>query len=89
MCRLLRIHSEEDERPIGRLLVDACYSPVERIAYNVEAARVEQRTDLDKLVIEMKPTAQSILKRRFVVRQPFWLNNWKLSLTYVMYVSLK
>ncbi|HDV8250349.1 TPA: DNA-directed RNA polymerase subunit alpha [Enterobacter hormaechei] len=49
-----RIHSEEDERPIGRLLVDACYSPVERIAYNVEAARVEQRTDLDKLVIEME-----------------------------------
>ncbi|HDV9894744.1 TPA: DNA-directed RNA polymerase subunit alpha [Escherichia coli] len=48
-----RIHSEE-ERPIGRLLVDACYSPVERIAYNVEAARVEQRTDLDKLVIEME-----------------------------------
>lgn len=46
-----RIHSE---RPIGRLLVDACYSPVERIAYNVEAARVEQRTDLDKLVIEME-----------------------------------
>lgn len=49
-----RLHSEEDERPIGRLLVDACYSPVERIAYNVEATRVEQRTDLDKLVIEME-----------------------------------
>lgn len=49
-----RIHLEEDERPIGRLLVDACYSPVERIAYNVEATRVEQRTDLDKLVIEME-----------------------------------
>lgn len=49
-----RIHLEEDERPIGRLLVDACYSPIESIAYNVEAARVEQRTDLDKLVIEME-----------------------------------
>ncbi|MGK2946820.1 MAG: DNA-directed RNA polymerase subunit alpha [Candidatus Malihini olakiniferum] len=49
-----RIHMEEDGRPIGRLLVDACYSPVERIAYNVEAARVEQRTDLDKLVIEIE-----------------------------------
>lgn len=49
-----RIHSEEDERPIGRLLVDACFSPVERIAYNVEAARVEQRTDLDKLIIDME-----------------------------------
>ncbi|MCG7532255.1 DNA-directed RNA polymerase subunit alpha [Psychrobium sp. MM17-31] len=44
---------EDEERPIGRLLVDASYSPVVRIAYNVEAARVEQRTDLDKLVIDM------------------------------------
>ena len=49
-----RIHSEDDERPIGRLLVDATFSPVDRIAYNVEAARVEQRTDLDKLVIDME-----------------------------------
>ncbi len=65
-----RIHSEEDERPIGRLLVDACYSPVERIAYNVEAARVEQRTDWTSWSSKWKPTAQSILKRRFVVRQP-------------------
>ncbi|MDE5285420.1 MAG: DNA-directed RNA polymerase subunit alpha, partial [Buchnera aphidicola] len=49
-----RIHVEDDSRPIGCLLVDACYSPIDRIAYNVEAARVEQRTDLDKLVIEME-----------------------------------
>ncbi|ASX26614.1 DNA-directed RNA polymerase subunit alpha [Candidatus Williamhamiltonella defendens] len=49
-----RMNLEEGERPIGRLLVDACYSPVERIAYVVEAARVEQRTDLDKLVIDME-----------------------------------
>ncbi|MFM2479223.1 DNA-directed RNA polymerase subunit alpha [Celerinatantimonas sp. MCCC 1A17872] len=49
-----RVHAEDEERPIGRLLVDAAYSPVVRIAYNVEAARVEQRTDLDKLVIDME-----------------------------------
>ncbi|CUX97077.1 DNA-directed RNA polymerase subunit alpha [Candidatus Hoaglandella endobia] len=49
-----RINAEEDDHPIGHLLVDACYSPVERIAYNVEAARVEQRTDLDKLIIEIE-----------------------------------
>lgn len=49
-----RLHSADDERPIGRLLVDACYSPIERIAYSVEAARVEQRTDLDKLIIDME-----------------------------------
>ena len=46
--------SEEEDRPIGRLLVDASFSPVERIAYNVESARVEQRTDLDKLIIDME-----------------------------------
>ena len=54
MFQLRLVSSEEDERPIGRLLVDASYSPVDRIAYNVEAARVEQRTDLDKLIIDME-----------------------------------
>nr|GEY87482.1 ribosomal protein S11, chloroplastic [Tanacetum cinerariifolium] len=49
-----RVHVEDESRPIGCLLVDACYSPINRIVYNVEAARVEQRTDLDKLIIEMK-----------------------------------
>ena len=49
-----RVHTQDDDRPIGRLLVDARFSPVDRIAYNVEAARVEQRTDLDKLIIEME-----------------------------------
>ncbi|WWO97043.1 MAG: DNA-directed RNA polymerase subunit alpha [Candidatus Dasytiphilus stammeri] len=39
--------------PIGRLLIDACYSPIQQISYNVESARVEQRTDLDKLIIEL------------------------------------
>jgi DNA-directed RNA polymerase subunit alpha len=45
---------EEDTRPIGRLHVDASFSPVMRVAYNVEATRVEQRTDLDKLVIDLE-----------------------------------
>lgn len=49
-----RIQSDDEERPIGRLLVDAAFSPVSRIAYNVESARVEQRTNLDKLVIDME-----------------------------------
>jgi len=47
--------SEEDEtRPIGVLQLDSTYSPVYRVAYAVEAARVEQRTDLDKLVIDLE-----------------------------------
>ncbi|GAA5218818.1 DNA-directed RNA polymerase subunit alpha [Corallincola platygyrae] len=49
-----RANSDEDERPIGRLLLDSSFSPVVRIAYNVDAARVEQRTNLDKLVIDME-----------------------------------
>ncbi len=50
----VRRNAEEEERAIGRLLVDASFSPVERIAYDVDSARVEQRTDLDKLVIDME-----------------------------------
>jgi len=45
--------TSEEERKIGCLLVDSSFSPVSRIAYAVESARVEQRTDLDKLVIDM------------------------------------
>jgi len=40
--------------PIGRLQLDASFSPVNRVTYDVEAARVEQRTDLDKLIIEIE-----------------------------------
>ena len=43
-----------EDRPIGRLQLDATYSPVRRVAYAVEAARVEQRTDLDRLVIDIE-----------------------------------
>lgn len=49
-----RKQNDEEGRSIGRLLVDASFSPVERIAYTVDSARVEQRTDLDKLVIDME-----------------------------------
>jgi DNA-directed RNA polymerase subunit alpha len=49
-----RRSAEEEDRAIGRLLVDAAFSPVVRIAYDVESARVEQRTDLDKLVLDME-----------------------------------
>jgi DNA-directed RNA polymerase subunit alpha len=45
---------EEQTRPIGRLQLDASFSPVRRVTYMVDAARVEQRTDLDKLVIDIE-----------------------------------
>jgi DNA-directed RNA polymerase subunit alpha len=50
----IRRHDEEEGRPIGSLQLDATYTPVYRVAYTVEAARVEQRTDLDKLIIDLE-----------------------------------
>ncbi len=44
----------EDERSIGTILLDASFSPVRRVSYAVESARVEQRTDLDKLVVDIE-----------------------------------
>ncbi len=49
-----RIADEDETRAIGRLQLDASYSPVRRLAYSVESARVEQRTDLDKLVLDLE-----------------------------------
>jgi DNA-directed RNA polymerase subunit alpha len=43
-----------DERPIGKLPLDASFSPVHRVAIDVQSARVEQRTDLDRLVIDLE-----------------------------------
>ncbi|MDX1434034.1 MAG: DNA-directed RNA polymerase subunit alpha [Gammaproteobacteria bacterium] len=45
---------EEGDRPIGKLLLDASFTPVRRVSYVVESARVEQRTNLDKLIIELE-----------------------------------
>ncbi|HUX82616.1 MAG TPA: DNA-directed RNA polymerase subunit alpha [Halothiobacillus sp.] len=45
---------EETGGQIGRLLVDASFSPLRRVAYSVERARVEQRTDLDSLVLDIE-----------------------------------
>jgi len=45
---------DEQTRPIGRLQLDASFSPVRRVTYNVESARVEQRTDLDKLILDIE-----------------------------------
>jgi DNA-directed RNA polymerase subunit alpha len=49
-----RLNDEEETRTIGRLQLDASFSPVKRLAYSVESARVEQRTDLDKLVLDLE-----------------------------------
>lgn len=43
-----------DTRSIGNIQLDASFSPVRRVSYSVESARVEQRTDLDKLVMDIE-----------------------------------
>ena len=49
-----RVSEEDETRAIGRLQLDASYSPISSLAYSVESARVEQRTDLDKLVLDLE-----------------------------------
>src|SRR6266404_6868188 len=44
----------EGGRTIGSILLDASFSPVRRVSYAVESARVEQRTDLDKLIMDVE-----------------------------------
>ncbi|HEY6280840.1 MAG TPA: DNA-directed RNA polymerase subunit alpha [Burkholderiales bacterium] len=44
----------EEKRKIGNIVLDASFSPVRRVSYAVESARVEQRTDLDKLVMDIE-----------------------------------
>jgi len=50
----VRVADEEKGRVVGELLVDASFSPVRRVTYHVENARVEKRTDLDKLIIDLE-----------------------------------
>ncbi len=47
-------NDDEEDRPIGHLQLDASFSPVRRVSYVVDSARVEQRTNLDKLIIELE-----------------------------------
>jgi DNA-directed RNA polymerase subunit alpha len=49
-----RRYGDESTKSIGRIVLDASFSPVKRVSYVVESARVEQRTDLDKLVLEIE-----------------------------------
>ncbi len=50
----MRRYADEPNKSIGRIVLDASFSPVKRVSYTVESARVEQRTDLDKLVVEIE-----------------------------------
>ncbi|MFX5622484.1 DNA-directed RNA polymerase subunit alpha, partial [Acinetobacter baumannii] len=50
----VRKFGDESNKVIGRIVLDASFSPVRRVSYAVESARVEQRTDLDKLVMNIE-----------------------------------
>src|SRR5881397_1212175 len=46
--------NKTDDQPIGVIPIDSIFSPVKRVAYSVEAARVGQRTDYDKLTLNIE-----------------------------------
>jgi DNA-directed RNA polymerase subunit alpha len=50
----MRQYQDEATKLIGRIVLDASFSPVSRVSYAVESARVEQRTDLDRLVMTIE-----------------------------------
>ncbi len=52
--RINSIKKNDSNLLIGNLLVDALYSPIERVSYKVKSTRVGQRTDLDKLIIKLE-----------------------------------
>ncbi|MFW8566602.1 DNA-directed RNA polymerase subunit alpha [Orrella sp. 11846] len=63
----VRALSEDRSATIGRIVLDASYSPIRRVSYNVENARVEQRTDLDKLVLDIE--TNGVISPEEAVRQ--------------------
>ena len=44
----------DEDRILGFIMVDASFSPINKVSYHVESARVEQRTDLDKLIMDVE-----------------------------------
>jgi DNA-directed RNA polymerase subunit alpha len=46
--------NKSPEQPIGVIPIDSIFSPVRRVSYEVEAARVGQRTDFDKLTLDIE-----------------------------------
>lgn len=63
----VRIVGDEETKAIGKIVLDASYSPVKRVSYAVESARVEQRTDLDRLVMDVE--TNGVIEPEEAVRQ--------------------
>jgi DNA-directed RNA polymerase subunit alpha len=71
------------EAAVGSLHLDASFSPIKRVSYLVESARVEQRTDLDKLILELE--TNGTLDPEEAVRQAASILNEHLS----VFIALK
>ena len=63
----VRALRDERSQTIGRIVMDASFSPIKRVSYTVENARVEQRTDLDKLVLNVE--TNGVISPEEAVRQ--------------------
>ncbi|TFL14658.1 DNA-directed RNA polymerase subunit alpha [Pusillimonas caeni] len=63
----VRALADDRSHTIGRIVLDASYSPVRRVSYAVESARVEQRTDLDKLILDIE--TNGVISPEEAVRQ--------------------
>jgi DNA-directed RNA polymerase subunit alpha len=49
-----RTKANQEDRTLGFIMVDASFSPINKVSYQVDSARVEQRTDLDKLIMDVE-----------------------------------
>lgn len=73
----------QGELAVGTLRLDASFSPIKRVSYVVESARVEQRTDLDRLVLDLE--TNGTLDPEEAVRQAASILNEHLS----VFIALK
>ncbi len=65
--RMKEFKEINDTLKVGRLFIDALYSPIERISYKIESTRVEKRVDLDKLIIDVY--TNGTIKPEYAIRQ--------------------
>lgn len=63
----IRALKDDHQQSIGRIVLDASFSPIRRVSYQVENARVEQRTDLDKLILDIE--TNGVINPEEAVRQ--------------------
>lgn len=71
--------NKEESQPLGVIVIDAFFTPIERVNYRVENARVGQATDYDRLVIRSGPTAAWAPRRRWRTPAASCASTWRSS----------